>query len=835
MKKKKTKTTPADQDTGHRDISTKKKGEEIRHAVLSNLLLRLGKVPHTATPHDWYVSLAYTVRDRMIDQWIRTLQNFTEDMTVVSYLSAEFHTGPQLGSTLNNLGIYREVDQAMKELGLNLKEITYQEKIPGLGDSGFGILAASAMDSLSTLGIPAIGYGIRYEFGVFDQDIRDGWQVEMTDKWLCQGNPWEIIRPEITYNVNVGGRTESYYDEQDCFRVRWIPKFSVKGIAYDTPVSGYRASTTNLYRLWKSEAAASFELEAFSTGDYFSALNEKVASESLCKVLYPHDEPYAGKHLRLAQQYFFVSCSLQDMIRLHLLRWKSINTFSNSFAVHLNDTSAAIAVAELMRLLVDDHLVNWDKAWYITQNTFSYTSYTVLSESLEKWPLSLFAGILPRHLDIIYEINRRFLDEICLKFPDNNEKISRLSLIDESEQKYVRMGHLACLGCHSVNGVTETQSALLKNTIEPDICELYPERFRNVSGGVSPRRWIVLSNEGLAGLLSSVIGDLWISNLEELKRIEPFAENPEFLRKWQQVKHINKTRLAQVVLDRTGVKVDTDTLFDVQVSHVHEFRRQCLNLLHIITRYQRIKQQKPENTVPRTFIFGGKSSPGNSITNLIIKLICSVAEVVNGDPEVAGKIMVVFLPDFNIRTAESVYPAADLSEQISITGRDVPGSSSLKFALNGALTIGTPGGMNTEISKEVGIENFFLFGMDADEVRQRKDQGYNPMEIYRGDQELKEVIDLINSGLFSKNDLPLFKPLVDSLLCRDEYMILADYRSYVECQERAGMAFSEKEKWTKMSVLTVARMGRFSSDRVVREYNEQIWHASPLKAESEEI
>ncbi len=828
------KATPVPSQEQREDIRTGLSVKAIRQSVLDNLYFHLAKVSQVATRNDWYMALAYTVRDRMIQRWIKTCRNYTEDLTVVAYLSAEFLVGPQLGINLINLGIYDEVLQAVKGLGLNLNELIEHEGEPGLGNGSVGRLAACCMDSLATLGIPAIGYGVRYEFGAFDQEIQDGYQVEMTDKWLRPGNPWEIPRPEITYNVNLGGRTESYYDEQNCFRVRWIPKFSIKGAAYDTPIAGYRVATTNLLRLWKSEAIESFDFEAFNIGDYFGAVNEKIASESISKILYPDDEPYAGKHLRLAQQYFFVSCALQDMIRMHLLRWKNIHTFSDSFAVQLNDTQPAIAVAELMRLLVDEHLVSWDKAWYITQNTFSYTNHTILPEAFEKWPLPLFAGILPRHLEIIYEINRRFLDEIWLKYPDNNDKLTRFSLIDESDQKYVRMAQLASLGSHVINGVSEIHSELLKKTILPELYEMYPERFLNVTNGVTPRRWIVLSNPGLAELITDTTGDRWISQLKELKQLEPFANDPDFIKKWQQVKYENKRDLAGIIHSRTGISVNPDTLFDIQMKRLHEYKRQHLNVLHIITLYNRIKKNPRIDITPRTFIFGGKSSPGYFIAKLIIKLINSVAEVVNNDPDLAGRLKVVFFPDFNVKNGQKLYPAADLSEQISTAGREASGTGNMKFSMNGALTIGTLNGANIEIREEVGAENFFLFGLTADEVSTMKSQGYNPKDYYNANPELKEAIDLISSGFFSKTDVNLFKPLVDSLLCRDEHMILADYQSYIDCQDRISMAFRDQEKWTNMSILTVARMGKFSSDRSIREYNEKIWHATSLKIDLEE-
>jgi starch phosphorylase len=826
--------TPTPSQEQCKNMRTGLSVEAIRQSVLDNLYFHLAKVPHTATRNDWYTALAYAVRDRMMQRWVKTVRNFTEDLTVVAYLSAEFLTGPQLGMNLINLGIHDEVFQAVKELGLNLHEVCAQEEEPGIGNGAAGMLAACSMDSLATLGIPAIGYGVRYEFGPFGQEICDGWQVEMTDKWLRLGNPWEIPRPEITYNVNLGGRTESYYDEQDCFRVRWIPTFSIKGTAYDTPVSGYKVAATNLLRLWKSEAVESFDFEAFKTGDYFGGVNEKIASESVGKILYPDDEPYAGKQLRLAQQYFFVSCALQDMIRLHLLRWKNIHTFSDSFAVQLNDTNTAIAVAELMRLLVDAHLVSWDKAWYITQNTFSHTNLTILPEALEKWPVPQFAGILPRHLEIIYEINRRFLDEIWVKYPDNNNKLARLSIVDESDQKYVRMSHLACLGSHVINGVSEIHSEMLKKTVFPDLYEIYPERFLNITSGITPRRWLMLSNPRLAELITNTIGDRWISQLKELKQLEPLAGDPDFIRKWQKVKHENKLDLAGIIRDRTGIPVNPDTLFDIQMKRLHENRRQHLNVLHIITLYNRIKKNPQIDIMPRTFIFGGKASPGYFTAKLIIKLINSVAEALNNDPDVAGRLKVVFFPNFNVKNCQWIHPAADLSEQISLAGKEASGTGSMKFSMNGALTIGTFNGANIEISEEVGTGNFFLCGLTAEEVSDMKSHGYNPTVYYNSNPELKEAIDLITSGFFSKKDINLFKPLVDSLLCRDEHMVLADYQSYIDCQDRVSMSFKDQEYWTKMSILTVARMGKFSSDLSIGEYCEKIWHAIPLKIELED-
>ena len=807
----------------------------MKQSILENLRSRVAKLPQNATPNDWYLALSFAVRDRMMQQWIDSLQNYTEDIPVVAYLSAEFLLGPQLRNILVNLGMYDEAFDAAKELGIRLADLLQQEEEPGLGNGGKGGIAACTMDSLSTLEVPAIAYGVRYEFGSFKQEIRDGWQVEMTDAWLASGSPWEILRPEIAYEIKLGGSTESYYDEQDCFRVRWIPKFSVKGTAYDTPVTGYKGGMTNLLRLWKAEAIESFDFEALKTGDYFGALNEKIASQSVSKILYPDDEPYAGKQLRLAQQYFFVSCALQDMIRLHLLRWKPIHSFSDSFAVHLNDTPPAVAVAELMRLLVDEHLVSWDKAWYITQNTFTHTNHTMLFEALEKWPVQLFAGILPRHLEIIYEINRRFLDEICLMYPNNNEELSRFSLIDENDQKYVRMSHLAALGGRAINGVSNMQSDLLKKTLFPEFYGLYPERFFQVTNGVSPRRWIVACNPCLSGLITGTIGDRWIEDLQEIQQLETYASDPALIQKWQEMKRENKSGLGSIIREKTGISVDPGTLFDIQIKRLHESNRQHLNLLHILTLFNRVKKSPQTDITPRTFIFGGKASPGYFLAQLILKLINSAAGIINNDPDVAGRLKVVFIPDLNMKNYQNICPAADLSEQIATAGREASGTGSMKLAMNGALTVGSMNGTTLEIASDVGNENLFLFGLTAEEVAAAKSHGYNPMDSYRAHAELKEVIDLIGSGIFLKQDATLFKPLLDSLLNRDEYMVLADYQSYIDCQNRVSAAFGDQKKWTQMSILTVARMGRFSSDRAVREYCEKIWHVAPLKRDSENM
>jgi starch phosphorylase len=831
MKKKKAGLTGSTAAQPRADIRTGLSTEAIKQSILDNLHFMQARIPELATMNDWYMAVAYAIRDRMIDNWTTSIRQLPQkDVRAVCYLSAEFLLGPHLANNLINLGIYKEVSQAVSELGLDLEQLIAQEEEPGLGNGGLGRLAACYMDSLSTLHVPALGYGIRYEFGIFDQMIRDGWQFEITDKWLQKGNPWEIARPEVSFYVNYGGHTEHFTDEEGRYRLRWIPARVVKGIAYDTPISGYGGKTANMLRLWKSEAVESFDFESFNTGDYYAAVDEKIVSETISKVLYPNDEPEIGKRLRLAQQYFFVSCSLQDMIRVHLLRGMGIKHFHKTFAAQLNDTHPSIAVAELMRLLMDEHGLGWEEAWEITRNTFGYTNHTLLPEALEKWPLPLFSLLLPRLLEIIYEINRRFLDEIRDRYPGEDDRIARLSIIDETGDKNVRMANLASVGSFAINGVAELHSELLKKTVLRDFYEISPKKFHNVTNGVTPRRWIVLSNPGLSALLSKSIGDTWPSNLEtELKKLEPYADDAGFQKKWQKVKKDNKNHLAAVIRERTGVVVDPDSLFDIQVKRFHEYKRQHLNILHVITLYNRIKDNPKADITPRTVIFGGKAAPGYFMAKRIIKLINSVAEVVNNDRDMRGRLKVVFFPDFNVRNGQMIYPAADLSEQISTAGKEASGTGNMKFSMNGALTIGTLDGANVEIREEVGDDNFFLFGLTTEEVHDVRARGYRPRDYYESNPGLREVIDQIGSGVFSHGDRELFSPLVDSLLNRDEYMLLADYQSYVDCQNMVSTAFTDSRNWTRMSILNVARMGKFSSDRSIREYCKTIWKVKPLK------
>jgi starch phosphorylase len=805
--------------------------DAIATALIENLHCLQGKLPRHATRNDWYMALAYTVRDRMMERYVATVGSIAEantDAKAVAYLSAEFSTGPHLGNGLINLGIWQAVEEALSRVGQDLSTLLEQEEEPGLGTGGLGRLAACYMDSLATLNVPAIGYGIRYEFGIFDQAIRDGWQVEVTDKWLRFGNPWEIVRSEIACDVKFGGRIEPYY-EAGRYRVRWAPEKVIKGIAYDTPVPGYRVPTTNLLRLWKAEATESFDFQAFNVGDYYRAVDEKVISETISKVLYPNDEPKAGKQLRLAQQYFFVSCSLQDIIRLLLMRDKPLYELHSYWAVQLNDTHPSIAVAELMRLLVDEHAIEWDQAWTITQKTCGYTNHTLLAEALERWPLPLFAKLLPRHLEIIYEINRRFLDDLRLRYPNDDQLLRRLSLIDEAGDRYIRMAHLASVGSHAINGVAALHTELLKRTVLHDFHRVSPEKFFNVTNGVTPRRWIALSNPKLSALITRHIGDRWLANLEdELRRLEPLADDIDFQRNWQAVKAENKRVLVRLIKERTDIVIDPHSMFDIQVKRLHEYKRQHLNVLYLITVYNKLKRSSGAAATPRTVIFGGKAAPGYRMAKLIIKLINCVARTINQDPLVSQVLKVVFLPDFNVKSGHRVYPAADLSEQISTAGKEASGTGNMKFAMNGAITIGTLDGANIEIRDAVGHDNFFLFGLTAEEVERLKAEGYRPRSIYESNSELREAVDLISSGFFSDGDRELFDPLVDALLTHDEYMLVADYQAYVECQQRISHAYSDQNDWTRMSILNSARVGRFSSDRSIREYCRDIWNVTPI-------
>jgi glycogen phosphorylase len=802
---------------------------EIKQSFLDSLFYGLGRVPSVATRNDLYTALALAVRDRVFRHGIHTVETHEEQQARrVAYLSAEYLPGPHLGLNLLNLGISEPTQQALSELGYNVDDLIEQEEEPGLGNGGLGRLAACYMDSLASLQVPAIGYGIRYEFGIFEQVIRDGWQVERTDKWLRYGNPWEVVRPEVFYEVKFGGHTEHWTDEKGRHRARWVPDNVVKGEAYDTPILGYRVGASNLLRLWKAEAVESFDFAAYNQGDYYRAVDEKMSSENITKVLYPNDELVQGKILRLQQQFFFVSCSLQDLLRVHQARGGRPEDFHQKNAVQLNDTHPAVAVAELMRLLIDEHELSWDTAWQVTNQAIAYTNHTLLPEALEKWPVEIFGRLLPRHLEIVYEINRRFLEEVGAKFPGDDERLARMSLIDESGPRFVRMAHLATVASHRVNGVAELHSNLLKKTVLADFAALWPEKFCNVTNGVNPRRFMALGNPALSNLITERIGDGWLFELTELRNLEPLASDPDFQSRWREAKLGNRQKLAKFIEAATGIQANPHTIFDILVKRIHEYKRQHLCVLHILTLYLRLKHDPGADVSSRTFVLGGKAAPGYFMAKLIIKLINAVSDFIENDPAVRDRLKVVFFPGFNVKSAQHIYPAADLSEQISTAGKEASGTGNMKFALNGALTIGTLDGANVEIREEVGEDSFFLFGLTVEQVTELRLRGYRPRNYYEQNSMLREVLDLIGSGALSNGDKELFRPIVDNLLGHDPFFLLADYQSYVDCQNRVSALWADQHNWTRKSILNVARMGKFSADRSVDDYCERIWKVKPV-------
>jgi starch phosphorylase len=825
-----TKPTAKPSISSDRDVHFGLDAESIKRDFLEKLFTHQAKFREVATPNDNYLALSYTVRDRLLHRWIHSSHTyFSQASRTVAYLSAEFLIGPQLGNNLISLGIWEPTKKAMEELGLSLDELLEQEEEPGLGNGGLGRLAACYLDSLATLEIPAMGYGIRYEFGIFDQAIKDGWQVEVLDHWLHLGYPWEIAHPEIAFKVGFGGHTEHYADEKGHHRVRWVPEQILKGFPNDTPILGHRTNTANMLRLWQAQAYISLDLQAFNVGDYRSAVEEKALSENITKILYPNDESEAGKLLRLQQQYFFISCSLQDMIRIYLQHETTMDRFQEKFAIQLNDTHPSLTVAELMRILVDEKQMPWEAAWEITTATLSYTNHTLMPEALETWPLRLMQKLLPRHMEIIFEINRRFLAEIHLRYPNDKDRLARMSLIDERGERRVRMAHLATVGSHAVNGVAKLHSDLLKETVLRDFAELTPEKFSNKTNGITPRRFLMLANPGLTSLITEAIGEKWMGDLMALRELEKHANDAAFAEKWRQVKLSNKRALAKSAWDKNQLQFDPESMFDVQVKRIHEYKRQHLNVLHAIALYRRLKLDPKRDEAPRTIIFGGKAAPGYLTAKLIIKLIHSVGEVINNDREMQGRLRIIFLPDLNVKNAQRIYPAADLSEQISTAGKEASGTGNMKFALNGAMTIGTLDGANVEIREEVGEENFFLFGLTTPEVVQLQSQGYRPREFVRGNEELSEAIELLRSGFFSRGDRTLFEGLVKNLLDRDDFMLLADFNSYINCQSRVSQAFKDTKQWTRMSILNAARMGKFSSDRAIHEYCQDIWKVEPVR------
>lgn len=804
--------------------------DQIQCAFTHHLTYSLGKDKYSNTNYDRYTCLALTTRDRLIERWIQTQQTYYDKKVKrVYYLSLEFLMGRSLGNSLLNLNLYAEAAEALKELGYNLEELREQEWDAGLGNGGLGRLAACFMDSLATMGLPATGYGIRYDYGIFFQSIRNGYQVETPDNWLRFGNVWEFARPEYTCVVNFFGRTENYFDDMGVQRRRWVDTEEIVAVAYDTPIPGYGNNTVNNLRLWSAKASREFDLNYFNDGDYIKAVAAKSVSENITKVLYPNDNIFEGKELRLKQEFFFVSATIQDIIRRYKKTHSDFNEFSQQVAIQLNDTHPAISVPELMRILVDIEHIDWDTAWNITVQTFGYTNHTVLPEALERWPVSLITRVLPRHMEIIYEINHRFLEDLSKRFPGKNDLARDLSIIEEGSDKKVRMANLAIIGSHSVNGVAQLHSDILKQKVFNGFYQFAPDKFNNKTNGITQRRWLKLCNPELAKLIDDHIGTGWTTNLYELKKLEPLAEDPIFRKKWREVKLAKKKALAAYILDRNNITVDPHSLFDIQVKRLHEYKRQLLNVLHVITLYNRIVDSPKSQFVPRTIMFAGKAAPGYYMAKLIIKLINSVAEVVNNDPVCQGKLKLVFLRNYAVSNAEKIIPAADLSEQISTAGTEASGTGNMKFSLNGALTIGTLDGANIEICEEVGEENFFLFGLNAQEVENLKASSYDPLYYYNNNRELYRVINQIQQGFFSKDQSDLFRPIANSLLYNgDTYFLLADYESYIQAQDRVSKTWKDEETWTRMSILNTANMGKFSTDRTINEYAKDIWNIKPV-------
>lgn len=818
----------------HSECRTANDADSIRQSFLDNLYLVQAKFPEVATGNDFYLALAWTVRDRLLRKWVDAASTFYREASrTLAYLSAEYLPGPQLCNALLALGIEAPVREALSDLGLNLDDLAAAEIEPGLGNGGLGRLASCYIDSLATLQMPAIAYGIRYEFGIFEQVIRDGRQVELADKWLRYGNPWEIPRPEIAFEIGFGGTLDHVIDAKGNLHVHWHPAQRVKGVAYDTPVPGFRVPTVNLLRLWSAEACEGFDLAAFNSGDYERAVEEKIASETISKILYPNDEPAQGKRLRLQQQYFFAACSVQDALRLVLQQYPTVDRLPEKFVIQLNDTHAAIIIAELMRLLVDVHEMDWEPAWTIVRNTVSYTNHTLLPEALETWPVDLFREVLPRHLEIIFEINRRFLEDVRMRRPADESLVARLSIIDEEHGRRVRMAHLACVASRRINGVAELHSRLLRERVLADFYSLEPQRFSSVTNGVTPRRFLLLANPNLASVITDAIGDSWIKNLERLSELERHIDDSSFCAAWRSAKQQNKEILAATIHETTATAVDPVSLFDCHVKRIHEYKRQHLNVLHVVSEYLRLKETGYSGGPPRTWVFAGKAAPGYRMAKLIIELILGVSGTVNSDKDARDSMRVVFIPNLNVGQAEGVYAAADLSEQISTAGMEASGTGNMKFALNGAITIGTLDGANIEIRERVGEENFFLFGLTEDEIATRSSTGYQPRSLYDGNPRLRAAIDAIAEGRFSAGDRSRFAPLIETLVDRDPYFVLADFDEYVAIQQQVAQAWSARDEWVRRSILNTARCGWFSSDRAVAEYCDRIWNLKPVRIVSQ--
>ncbi len=803
--------------------------ESVKGALINRLVYSVGKDTRAAKERDWLWATAAVVRDRLVERWIETARRYDrDDVKRVYYLSMEFLLGRLLTDALRNIGLFEVCREALAQLGVDLDEVAELEFDAALGHGGLGRLAACLLDSMATVGLPGYGYGIRYEYGVFAQHIENGWQLENPENWLRYGNPWEFPRPEVLYPVRFYGRVHEHRDETGRLRRQWVDGETVLAMAYDVPVPGYRSETVNTLRLWSAKAAREFDLHSFNQGDYVRALEKKNEWENLSRVLYPCDDTDAGRELRFKQEYFFTSASVQDILRRHRAKHETFDTLPGKAAVQINDTHPALAVAELMRLLVDGYGVDWDRAWEITRRTVAYTNHTLMPEALETWPVRFFETMLPRHLEIIGEINRRFLRHVRRLRSGDDGLRGRVSLIDECGEPRVRMAHLAVVGSHTVNGVSKIHTRLMKETIFADFERLFPGKFVNVTNGITPRRWLGEANPALARLISSRIGEGWLRDLEQLEELAALAEDASFQEEFRAVKRANKQALAARIAKECGVAVDIDSLFDVHVKRIHEYKRQLLNVLHVVTLYERIRSDPASDRVPRTVLFAGKAAPAYTMAKLIVKLIHDVAAVVNDDPAVRGLLKVAFLPNYGVSQAQRIVSAAELSQQISTAGTEACGTGNMKLALNGALTIATLDGANIEIRDAVGGDNMFTFGLTTDEAAALIAEGYDPWLEYRKNPELKAALDMIASGHFSPREPGLFRPIVDALTKGgDRFLLLADYASYVACQERVEALYRNETEWTRRAILNVARMGRFSSDRTVREYAETVWYVAP--------
>jgi starch phosphorylase len=807
--------------------------ESIRRSMANHLVYTVGKDLYTSKERDLYHTLAYSVRDRLIERWMETMRSYyRQDAKRIYYLSLEFLIGRTLTNSLQNMQIYEETLTALADLGLDLELLREVEPDAALGNGGLGRLAACFLDSMATQRLPGFGYGIRYEYGMFTQRIERGYQVEHPDSWLRYGCPWEFSRPEVLYPVDFYGRVNAYHDPRGNLRYEWLGDEQIMAMAFDTPIPGYGTNTVNNMRLWSAKATRDFELQYFNEGNYIKAVEEKNASENLSRVLYPDDTTFMGKELRLKQQYFFVSASLQDIVHRYLRHRDQFDDFSAKVAIQLNDTHPAIAIPELMRLFLDSYEIPWERAWDITRHTFSYTNHTLLPEALEAWPVALFERLLPRHLQIIYEINQRFLGEVRHRFPGEEDLVRRVSLIDDDGERRVRMAHLAIVGSHKVNGVSQVHTELMVQTIFGDFHRLYPERIINITNGVTPRRWLNQSNRGLAQLIDQHIGHGWVTELDRLEALVPLADDSGFQEAFAAVKRHNKGELARLVKHHMDITVNPDSLFDVHVKRIHEYKRQLLNVLHVVTRYNRIRHNPNLELQPRTVVFAGKAAPGYAFAKLLIKLITSVADVINYDPLAKDRLQVVFVPNYDVTTASDIIPAADLSEQISTAGTEASGTGNMKLALNGALTIGTLDGANIEIRDAVGDDNIFIFGLTAQQAAATWAEGHDPWRYYGDNAELKEALDMIAGGYFSPSEPELFRPVFDHLLHGgDHYLLLADYAAYLACQERVDTCYGDRAWWRRTAILNVAHMGRFSSDRTVSEYANKIWGVVPVHHE----